>query len=62
MKDEQQESGINNITNLEASSWEAAVNLRANSKLTSSESCLPVPGIILFTTRDQSLQRSTTKT
>lgn len=36
------------IDALEASLWEAADNLRANSKLTSSEYCMPVLGIIFL--------------
>ena len=34
------------IEKLEAALWEAADNLRANSKLTSSEYCMPVLGVI----------------
>jgi len=37
-----------NTTALEASLWEAADNLRANSKLTSSEYCMPVLGVIFL--------------
>jgi type I restriction enzyme M protein len=37
-----------NIEKLEADLWEAADNLRANSKLTSSEYCMPVLGIIFL--------------
>ena len=37
-----------NIEQLEASLWEAADQLRANSKLTSSEYCMPVLGIIFL--------------
>lgn len=36
------------IEKLEAALWEAADNLRANSKLTSSEYCMPVLGIIFL--------------
>src|SRR5947199_8951451 len=36
------------IEKLEADLWEAADNLRANSKLTSSEYCMPVLGIIFL--------------
>ncbi len=36
------------IERLEATLWEAADNLRANSKLTSSEYCMPVLGIIFL--------------
>jgi type I restriction enzyme M protein len=46
-------SGINqnaleNIEQLEADLWAAADNLRANSKLTSSEYCMPVLGVIFL--------------
>jgi len=37
-----------NIEQLEASLWDAADNLRANSKLTSSEYCMPVLGVIFL--------------
>src|SRR3989338_8673616 len=37
-----------NTTALESSLWEAADNLRANSKLTSSEYCMPVLGVIFL--------------
>src|SRR4051794_22816581 len=37
-----------NIAQLEDSLWEAADQLRANSKLTSSEYCMPVLGIIFL--------------
>ena len=37
-----------NIEKLESDLWEAADNLRANSKLTSSEYCMPVLGIIFL--------------
>ncbi len=48
-----QQSGLfthhfSNIEQLESSLWEAADNLRANSKLTSSEYCMPVLGIIFL--------------
>ncbi|MCI0458566.1 MAG: type I restriction-modification system subunit M N-terminal domain-containing protein [Gemmataceae bacterium] len=36
------------FTQLEADLWEAADNLRANSKLTSSEYCMPVLGVIFL--------------
>ena len=36
------------IEKLEAELWEAADNLRANSKLTSSEYCMPVLGVIFL--------------
>lgn len=37
-----------NITQIETSLWEAADQLRANSKLTSSEYCMPVLGVIFL--------------
>jgi hypothetical protein len=37
-----------NISKIEASLWEAADQLRANSKLTSSEYCMPVLGVIFL--------------
>ena len=39
---------LHDIERLEASLWEAADQLRANSKLTSSEYCMPVLGIIFL--------------
>jgi type I restriction enzyme M protein len=36
---------MNNIEQLETDLWAAADNLRANSKLTSSEYCMPVLGV-----------------
>jgi type I restriction enzyme M protein len=39
---------LTNIDKLEASLWDAADNLRANSKLTSSEYCMPVLGVIFL--------------
>ncbi len=39
---------MKNIEQIEASLWEAADQLRANSKLTSSEYCMPVLGIIFL--------------
>jgi type I restriction enzyme M protein len=36
------------LDNLETDLWQAADQLRANSKLTSSEYCMPVPGIIFL--------------
>lgn len=41
-------STFENFTRLEADLWDAADNLRANSKLTSSEYCMPVLGIIFL--------------
>jgi len=41
-------SNLNNLKNLEDTLWNAADNLRANSKLTSSEYCMPVLGIIFL--------------
>ncbi len=37
-----------NLNQLEDSLWAAADNLRANSKLTSSEYCMPVLGVIFL--------------
>ena len=37
-----------NISQIESSLWEAADQLRANSKLTSSEYCMPVLGVIFL--------------
>jgi type I restriction enzyme M protein len=39
---------VNNIEQLETDLWAAADNLRANSKLTSSEYCMPVLGVIFL--------------
>ena len=39
---------MNNIDQLETDLWAAADNLRANSKLTSSEYCMPVLGVIFL--------------
>ena len=39
---------MNNIEQLEDDLWAAADNLRANSKLTSSEYCMPVLGLIFL--------------
>jgi hypothetical protein len=39
---------FNNIEKLEADLWEAADNLRANSKLTSSDYFMPVLGVIFL--------------
>ena len=39
---------LGDIATLEADLWEAADNLRANWKLTSSEYCMPVPGVIFL--------------
>ncbi len=41
-------SALTNLTKIEASLWEAADQLRANSKLTSSEYCMPVLGVIFL--------------
>ena len=41
-------NALHNIEQLEASLWEAADQLRANSKLTSSEYCMPVLGVIFL--------------
>jgi type I restriction enzyme M protein len=41
-------SALQNISKIEASLWEAADQLRANSKLTSSEYCMPVLGVIFL--------------
>ena len=42
------EHALQNIEQLEDSLWAAADNLRANSKLTSSEYCMPVLGVIFL--------------
>src|SRR5689334_25067269 len=39
---------LKDIEKLEDSLWDAADNLRANSKLTSSEYCMPVLGVIFL--------------
>jgi type I restriction enzyme M protein len=39
---------LENLNDLEDSLWAAADNLRANSKLTSSEYCMPVLGVIFL--------------
>jgi len=39
---------LQNIERLEDGLWAAADNLRANSKLTSSEYCMPVLGVIFL--------------
>jgi type I restriction enzyme M protein len=39
---------MNTIEKIESSLWEAADQLRANSKLTFSEYCMPVLGIIFL--------------
>jgi len=41
-------SEFDTIAKLEADLWSAADNLRANSKLTSSEYCMPVLGVIFL--------------
>lgn len=41
-------NALKNIEKMEATLWEAADQLRANSKLTSSEYCMPVLGIIFL--------------
>lgn len=43
-----QNGSLGNLEKLEADLWEAADNLRANSKLTSSEYCMPVLGVIFL--------------
>lgn len=42
------DSAFRNIAKIEDSLWEAADQLRANSKLTSSEYCMPVLGVIFL--------------
>ena len=42
------ENALQNIEQIESSLWEAADQLRANSKLTSSEYCMPVLGVIFL--------------
>ena len=41
-------TALHHIEQLESSLWEAADQLRANSKLTSSEYCMPVLGVIFL--------------
>ena len=41
-------SALNELNKIEASLWGAADQLRANSKLTSSEYCMPVLGVIFL--------------
>ena len=41
-------NALHNISQIESSLWEAADQLRANSKLTSSEYCMPVLGVIFL--------------
>ncbi len=41
-------SALNELNQIEASLWQAADQLRANSKLTSSEYCMPVLGVIFL--------------
>jgi type I restriction enzyme M protein len=41
-------SQLANIEHLEADLWDAADNLRANSKLTAGECCMPVLGVIFL--------------
>lgn len=41
-------NALHNISKIEGSLWEAADQLRANSKLTSSEYCMPVLGVIFL--------------
>ena len=41
-------TALTNLNKIEASLWEAADQLRANSKLTSSEYCMPVLGVIFL--------------
>lgn len=48
MKDTVMTDSLKDIEKLESALWEAADNLRANSKLTSSEYCMPVLGIIFL--------------
>jgi type I restriction enzyme M protein len=45
---ERNTGSLHNLTELEDSLWAAADNLRANSKLTSSEYCMPVLGVIFL--------------
>ena len=41
-------TALTELNKIEASLWEAADQLRANSKLTSSEYCMPVLGVIFL--------------
>lgn len=41
-------NAFHSIAQIEASLWDAADQLRANSKLTSSEYCMPVLGVIFL--------------
>jgi len=41
-------NALQNISQIEASLWEAADQMRANSKLSSSEYCMPVVGVIFL--------------
>ena len=41
-------NALRNLSQIESSLWEAADQLRANSKLTSSEYCMPVLGVIFL--------------
>jgi type I restriction enzyme M protein len=41
-------NALQNISKIEDNLWEAADQLRANSKLTSSEYCMPVLGVIFL--------------
>jgi type I restriction enzyme M protein len=50
---------LNDIEKLEADLWEAADELRANSKLTSTEYCMPVLGVIFLSPCHQPLQGCT---
>ena len=45
-------NAFHNISQIESSLWEAADQLRANSKLTSSEYCMPVLGVIFLVKGD----------
>ncbi len=55
-------SPFDDIEKLEARLWEAADNLRANSKLTSSEYAMPVLGIIFLRHRSGSGRRQDAQT
>lgn len=48
-------SALNELKDIESSLRAAADQLRANSKLTSSEYCMPVLGVIFFAPRQQPL-------
>jgi hypothetical protein len=54
-------TALSELNKIEASLWEAADQLRANSKLTSSEYCMPVLGVT-NPTRDAVLQASASST